>query len=77
MTRSVGAFLVRDLHVWASDIDVIRHVRGKLKPTRRKRKAFRAKRKLYYQQALVAHRENRALYDQVVAGQFRYQGKKV
>jgi hypothetical protein len=58
---SIGSFIIRDLHVSATDRECVAHVRRKLRPDVRRSREARETRHEIYRDALAAHRKHRAL----------------
>lgn len=60
---SMGAYAVRDLHVWATDRECVRHVFRKMRPEVRVNSdpAIRNARKEAYRDALAQHHRHQCL----------------
>lgn len=61
----LAAYLIRDLHISASGMELVRHVHAKLEPNKRRSRAHRATRHQLYREAIEAHRRH-----QIIARRF-------
>lgn len=68
--RALYVQLVGDLHVSASDIDVVRHVRSKMLKDKRRDPSMRIWRKEVYRQCIAEHHDNQETYRLVQGGRF-------
>lgn len=64
----IGHFVADRLHVWASRREVIRTARSVLTPEYRRGPTHRDRRHELYRAALLAHDENRHLFQTVMGG---------
>lgn len=61
-------YLVDDLHVSATDADVVRHVSHKFKPEIRFAREYRNERHDIYRSSIEAHHRHQDLFFRVVSG---------